>query len=286
MRGRWGRRPSSRDDRATPGSTALRTAMGRAAAGLPVAHAELPTAAARALRVADELGAPRLPALEAAAGAALDREQLVRAVEVAAAEGRGVARALVVAPLVVGPLTAAIVSDAPLAVWSTPVGRLVLLLALTLWMAGGLAVRLLVADATRVPGREDGPGDELLDLTAVALSAGASLPHALRLAGGHVGIRSAGAVALWLELGAAGEPPHAWREVATSLATARRDGLALADLVRSLAADRRRASHHHALQRAARLGARLTLPTALLLLPAAGLVVAAPLLHGLVAALG
>ena len=60
-----------------------------------------------------------MPALEAAAAAARDRDELARAVEVAAAEGRGVARALVLAPPVVGPLTALLVSDAPLAVWST-----------------------------------------------------------------------------------------------------------------------------------------------------------------------
>ena len=39
------------------------------------------------------------------------------------------------------------------------------------------------------------------------------------------------------------------------------------------------------MQRAAKLGARLSVPTTLLLLPAAGLVVAAPLVHGLVTAL-
>lgn len=267
---------------AAPGSTALQVAIARASAGLPTEVGDLPARARRAVGLADQLGAPRVPVLAAVAAAAQDREDLVRAVEVAAAEGRSVARALVLAPPVAGPLAALLITDAPFAVWATPAGRAVLLVAVSLWIAGGLTVRALVARATspRVPAAV-GPDDELLDLVSVALSAGAGLPHALRLAGAAVDSAAECArVALWFELGAQDGPPHGWEQVAGVLVEARRDGLPLAALVRSLAADRRRAEHHRAMQRAARLGARLTLPTTLLLLPAAGLVVVAPLLHG------
>lgn len=279
------------DHGATPvaagGDAHLRAAIARAEAGLPLDPDDLPPRAARAVAMADRLGAPRVPALEAAAAAARDGDELVRAVEVAAAEGRSVARALVLAPPVVGPLTAVLVSDTPFAVWSTTPGRAVLVLAGVLWLVGGLVVRGLVRHATQVPvGTATGPGDELLDLVAVALSAGSSLPHALRLAAELAGAGTHGArAALWLELGARGAPPTGWAEVAEVLASARRDGVPLVGLVRSLAADARRVAHHQALRRAARLGARLTVPTTLLLLPAAGLVVAAPLLHGALAAL-
>lgn len=257
----------------------LRLALARAAAGLPVDDRGLPAPARRALQVADRLGAPRGPALEAAIATARDRTDLRQAVEVAAAEGRSVARVLVLAPPVLGPLTALLVSDAPFAVWTTGPGRLVLLLAAVLWGAGWLVVRGLVRRATTPPAAvADGPDDAVLDLVAVALAGGASVPHALRLAGPGDG--AAARVAMWFELGGRGPLPSGWDEVAHALALARADGVPLAGLVRALAADRRRDRHHLAMQAAARLGARLTLPTTLLLLPAAGLVVAAPLLHG------
>ena len=103
------------------GDAELRVATARAAAGLPIDAGDLPEHAGTAIRLADALGAPRVPALEAAAVAARDRDELARAVEVAAAEGRSVARALVLAPPVVGPVTALLVSDTPFAVWATPV---------------------------------------------------------------------------------------------------------------------------------------------------------------------
>lgn len=269
------------------GDTVLRHQIARAGAGLPIDLTELPPAAARAVRLASRIGGPRVPALEAAAAAARDRDELSRAVQVAAAEGRSVARALVLAPPVVGPVTALFVSDAPLAVWSTHLGRVVLLLAVVLWMAGGLAVHVLVRRAVAPRDRATaGPSDELLDLVAIALTAGAGLPQALRHAGRLTGSGDCVRVALWLELGALGPPPPGWEEVGAVLAAARRDGVPLAGLVGALAAEHRRAAHHMALQRAARLGARLTLPTTLLLLPAAGLVAAAPLLHGVLVALG
>ena len=112
-------------------------ALARAAAGLPVDGAALPPRVASAVAVATELGAPLVPVLEAALQVEAGRRDLLRAVEVATAEGRAVARGLVLAPPIVGPLTAVLVTDAPLAVWATPVGRMVLALAVGLGEAAG-----------------------------------------------------------------------------------------------------------------------------------------------------
>lgn len=279
---------------AVTGEVALRAAAARAEAGLPVATTDLPPVAVRALEVAEALGAPRAPALRAAAAAERERVELDRAVEVAAAEGRSVARGLVLAPPVVGPLTALLVSDTPFAVWSTPTGRVVLAAAVALWLAGLLVVRALVRAALGKRRTAGGSDDEALELVGIALAAGVGLPQALRLVTGVGAPRGVcdhlPRLALWLELGGHDAPPaetpEPWGHVGTVLAGARRDGVPLAPLARSLAVALRREAHHDAMQRAARLGARLTLPTTLLLLPAAGLVVAAPVLHGALAALG
>ncbi len=266
-------------------TVALQAAIARAAAGLDVDASSLPSRVRDVLAVAGRLGAPRAPALEAAAAAARDRADLAQAVDVAAAEARSVARGLVLAPPVVGPLTAVLVSDTPFAVWGTTPGRILLAVAAALWLLGALVVRTLVR-AAAAPVPAPGPDDHTLDLLAVALSAGIGLAASLRLVAGAAADARLAAVALWLELGARGPAPGGWEEVADVLAGARRDGVPLAGLARSLATARRRRDHHAAMQRAARLGARLSVPTTLLLLPAAGLVVAAPVLHGAIAVLG
>jgi hypothetical protein len=264
----------------------LALASGLAAAGLGIDVDALPVRAARAVRLADELGAARGPVLQALAAVDQDHDEQRRAVEVAAAGGRSVARGLVLAPPLLGPATALLVSDEPFAVWATPVGQVVLALAVACWVTGALVVRLLVTRALRAPRARSPVDDEFLDLVAVAVTAGLGPSAAVRRAGAVLDeVPTAGALALWLELGAAIAPPTGWEEVGPSLGAAVRDGRPLGPLLRAHAATRRRAAHHEALQRAARLGPRLTVPTTLLLLPAAGLVVAAPLVHGLVAAL-
>lgn len=281
----------SRDTTSRAGTTsadALAQAVERLEAGLEVAPVGLPPRARRALELAGRCGAPRAPALRAAAAAEVDRLEVLRAVDLAAAEGRSVARALVLAPPVVAPLVAALVTDAPFAVWATAPGRAVLVVVVLLWAAGAFTVRRLVAGATALGAAAEVGDDEALDLVAVGLGAGLGLPSALRAAGRCLGgdrCRDLGAVAAWFEFG--GDPPAGrWRAPALALAGARRDGLPMASLCRRLAAEARVEARHRALTRAARLAPRLTLPTTLLLLPAALLVVAAPLLHGLVAAFG
>lgn len=260
-------------------------ALARAAAGLRVDIESLSPRVARAVRLATDLGAPLVPVLEAALQVETERRELLRAVEVATAEGRAVARGLVLAPPLVGPLTAVLVTDAPFAVWTTQVGRSVLVVAIGLWLAGVAVVRGLVRRAL-APDTAGAARAEHLELAAVPAAAGLAPAAALRVAAGTTGAQAAaGRLALWLELGAVGPPPAGWSEVGTKLAAARHDGLALAPLLRALARGARQEQHHTAMQRAAKLGARLSVPTTLLLLPAAGLVVAAPLVHGLVTAL-
>ena len=260
-------------------------ALARAAAGLPVDGAALPPRVASAVAVATELGAPLVPVLEAALQVEAERRDLLRAVEVATAEGRAVARGLVLAPPIVGPLTAVLVTDAPLAVWATPVGRMVLALAVGLWILGAAVVQWMVRRAL-TPDPAQAREAERLELAAVAAAAGLAAPAAIRVASEATdGDEAAGRIALWLELGAVGPPPSDWADVGARLAAARHEGLAVAPLLRAMGRGVREEQHHLAMQRAARLGARLTVPTTLLLLPAAGLVVAAPLVHGLVSTL-
>lgn len=270
-------------------SVDLEVAVARCAAGLPVDPATVPPRARRSLAVAERLGAPRADVLRAASASLAAEEELARAVAVAAAEGRSVARALVLAPPVVGPFTALLVTDEPFAVWATPLGRTVLVLAACLWLAGAGVVRRLVRSALRPARSGAGPSPELLDLVGIALLGGLTLPAALRLAAAEGPAQAAGrtsAAAMWLELGARGPSPGGWESVGPRLAAAAADGVPLAPLVAALAAAARSAEHQRSLQCAARLGARLTLPTTLLLLPAAMLVVAAPLLHGALGLLG
>lgn len=268
---------------AVSGPDTAAEAVARARAGLPVAPEALPGGVGHAVRLARELGAPLVPALDAAIRSGLATEELRRAVEVAAAEGRAVARGLVLAPPVLGPLAALLVADQPFAAWATTAGRTVLGVAALLWVAGALVVHAMVARA--LPPAVSRPTDaDLLDLVAIALDAGLALPAAVRRAAAHLGREEDGAaLALWLELGGRGRPPAQWDEFGPVLHRALCDGAPQAGLARSLAGATRRATHHSAMQRAARLGTRLALPTTLLLLPAAGLVVAVPLVHAAVA---
>ena len=267
----------------TPAELARR----RAEAGLPVDATALSSRARRALRLADELGAPRGPVLAAVASGEAAALALRREVEVAAAGPRAVARGLVLLPPLVGPATALLVTDDPFAVWTTPLGHLLGAAAVACWLGGLVVVRLLVRRAAAAPSapRHGAAADEVLDLLATAVAAGSAPSAAARRVGRVTGDDAPVRLALWLELGGATTPPDGWEDVGPSLIAAVRDGLPLVPLLRGLAAGVRRAEQHVALRRVARLEARLTLPTTLLLLPAAGLVVAAPLVHGLLGAL-
>lgn len=275
-----------------PQHGALALARARAKAGLPVTITDLPGRAVHrdALALAVELGAPLAPVLAVVEEVARADDELVAAVRRASAEGRAVAVGLVVAPPLLGLAAGALVADQPLAWAVTPVGRALLLVAATLWLAGALAVWVAVRRAARPP-----PGDdEAFVLAATAIRAGEPLPQALRRAGavlaggdrrpqparGPPGVGDLEALALWLELGGRAAPPASaaatWRVLAAGVT----DGVALAPLLDELGRRARSQRRDLALERAARLGARLSLPTALLLLPAGLLLAAGPLLLG------
>ncbi len=265
--------------------TPTAAAQFRVVAGLPVDHTTLPRRARRALALADELGAPRGPVLavigEVERAARARHEELALAL----AGPRAVARGLVLAPPVVGPATALLVSDTPFAVWATTPGRFVAALAASLWLVGWVSVRLLVRRAVSVPSTGGPDRDEVLELLAVAVAAGCPLTAATRRVGSVLRTQDVAALGLWLQLGAVAAPPRGWEADGPTLAAAHQDGAPLVSVLRGLAAADRRERHHAAMGRIARLEPRLTLPTTLLLLPAAGLTVAAPLVHGLLVAL-
>lgn len=171
-------------------------------------------------------------------------------------------------------------------------------------VAGGGSGWLLVGAALAVSGRPllgllaglpalragrpvPAPGrDELLELACVGLRAGLPLGHALRRAGGVLPHLSdaAARLALWLELGAVGEPP-CLPDLAAPLARTHRLGAPVLPVAERLAAGLRAAALQRRLEAAERLPVQLTVPTTLLLLPAALLVVLAPVLDAALAPL-
>ena len=277
----------------------LALARARATAGLPVDQSNVggDVVARRALGFAAELGAPLVPVIDSLAEGERARARLTAEVRRASAEGRAVATGLVAGPPLLGLATAGLVTDDPVGVLLSPAGRLLLLAAATLWLVG----LVLVLGALRRASVPRAATDGLFVLVATALRAGEPLSTALRHADrllDAVPSRGSGrratrdpprprrrvrredpaALALWLDLGAGGEAPAGWGSVATALSSALAAGVALAPLLDELAADRRAAVHDDALERAARLGATLAVPTALCLLPAGLLLAAGPLL--------
>lgn len=117
----------------------------RVAAGLPVgSDLGLAPRVERAVRVADEVGAPVLAALDAAADAEDDAARSRRAIAVASAQTRAVAGGLLAAPLVLVPGLGRLVGVDLVAFYSTGPGRVVLGLGIGMLAAGALVIRGLV----------------------------------------------------------------------------------------------------------------------------------------------
>lgn len=137
----------------TAGTAALdEVALHVAAGGRSSLPPDLPERCARAVRLADAVGAPVLEALEAARSAAEDAAAGARAVGVASAQGRAVAGVLLCAPLVVTPVLTRIVGVDALAFYTAGIGTVVLLAATALYVLGAVTVRALVRQAG-APGR-------------------------------------------------------------------------------------------------------------------------------------
>ena len=235
----------------------------------------------RGLALAAALGAPLLPAVEAAMDAEDDEQRARRAIAVSTAQARTVARGLMLAPLVLAPLIARLAGADALAFYRTSTGRSVLVAGVALLLAGGGLARLLIARAARPAA--DAQLEEVVELVAVALSAGVGTAAALRAVADLVpaardGLRR---LALDRDLGVRRAPPRgapdALRRVDEVIEVAATLGAPAVPTLRRLARDLRAGELARVLAAAERLPAQLTLPTTLLLLPATLLLVGAPL---------
>jgi pilus assembly protein TadC len=259
----------------------------RLAAGVGVDdERDLSARVRRALAVARDVGAPLLPAVDAAAAAEDDAARSRRAVAVATAQARTVAGGLVLAPPLLVPLVGGLAGADVWAFYAAPAGRSVLGVGLGLLAAGALVARALVRRAAR-PGPSAGL-EEVVELVATALGGGVGPSAALRTVADLEDGPSAGraaqlrTIALEVDLGL---DPGRGRDGSDAVARLRAAlGLAVAvgapagPVLRRLAADLRAEDLARVLSAAERLPAQLTVPATLLLLPAAVLLIAAPIL--------
>ncbi len=115
--------------------------------------AQLPARCRRAVDLAERIGAPLLPTVEAARAALEDQRRAERAVTVASAQTRVVAGGLLVAPLVLVPGLARLVGADLLGFYTSGVGVLVLMVGLSLLLLGAVLVAALVRRVGRRPTR-------------------------------------------------------------------------------------------------------------------------------------
>lgn len=235
----------------------------------------------RGVEVARMLGAPLLPAVEAAVEAEDDDARAVRAVAVSTAQARTVARGLTFAPLALVPSVGRLAGVDTVDFFLGTAGRIVLLIGLALIATGSLLARLLIAHAARPA--PDVELEEVAELLASALTGGTGMAAALR-AVADVAPRQAlrlRQLALDLDLGIRrprdGREPDALARMRDVLITADELGAPVAPTLRRLARDLRGAELARVMAAAERLPAQLTVPTTLLLLPATLLLVGAPL---------
>jgi len=257
------------------------------AAGVPLPRGVRLTARVqRALSVARLVGAPLLPAVDAAAAAEEDAERAVRAVTVATSQSRTVAVGLVLAPVLLVPFVARLAGTSALDFYLSAAGRGVLAVAATLLAAGALVARVLVRSTMR-PAR-DGAVEEAVELVATALSAGSGTAAALRVVAAVLPAQapSLRQLALDLDLSHArdasvpgGDEPHGVRRLRRVITGAAELGAPAVPTLRRLARDLRADELARVMAAAERLPAQLTFPTTLLILPATVLLVAAPLIE-------
>ena len=245
----------------------------------------------RAVAVATDVGAPLLPAVEAASEAEEDDVRAVRAVTVSTAQARTVARGLTLAPLLLVPLIGRLAGVDVVAFYREGAGRLILLVGVALLIVGGAVARLLIARAA-VRDR-DADLEEVAELVASALAGGSGSASALRAVAAVVPRQAhrLRQLALDLDLGIRRSPladdPDALIRLREVLATAVEVGAPVAPTLRRLARDLRAAELARLMAAAERLPAQLTVPTTLLLLPVTLLLVGAPLVaSGLARVLG
>lgn len=168
---------------ATDGDAALtRLRLQVAGGGRPPRRgAQLPPDAAATLALADRVGAPLLPVLDAADDAERHRRRVAREVATATAPARSVGLGLVAMPVLVVPVLGRVLGIDLLAFYRTPVGMITGGVAVALWAAGAAIVMAMVRHADREP-RPAGPTPRVLGaalVATVAVSPWAALPAAL-----------------------------------------------------------------------------------------------------------
>lgn len=314
-----------------PPAVTLADLRSRLVAGHPPGDLRgLPVRVRDAVTLARRMGAPVLPALDAALGALDDDRRRDRALRVATAQARAVAGGLLALPVVLVPglgrlldldllgfyrtgggvavaaiaaalvVTAAVVTGLALRRATRPRPRahtgslafpvLVTLAAASLAgpvVAAGVATVAAVLrqrSATRVPADLDA----VVDLVATALAGGGSVGAALR-AVADLGVgptTELRRLALCHELGHPA-PAGPLAPLAAVLVSSAEWGAPAVPTLQALARDLRAEALSEALAAAERLPAQLTFPTALCLLPAAVLLIGAPLVtDGLATAAG
>lgn len=211
----------------------------------------------RGVEVARMLGAPLLPAVEAAVEAEDDDARAVRAVAVSTAQARTVARGLTFAPLALVPSVGRLAGVDTVDFFLGTAGRIVLLIGLALIATGSLLARLLIAHAARPA--PDVELEEVAELLASALTGGTGMAAALR-AVADVAPRQAlrlRQLALDLDLGIRrprdGREPDALARMRDVLITADELGAPVAPTLRRLARDLRGAELARVMAAAERL---------------------------------
>ena len=241
----------------------------------------LPPRVRRGVLLATGLGAPLLPAVDAAAEAEDDDARARRAVAVSTAQARTVARGLTAAPLVLVPTIGRLAGVDALGFYRSGPGRGVLLVGVALLLLGGMLARAIIGHASRPAG--DVELEEVAELVAVALGGGAGTAFALRAVADVMPAQSGWLrrLALDIDLGVHRpvpvDEPSARERIRDVLTAASELGAPAVPTLRRLARDLRGAELARVMAAAERLPAQLTVPTTLLLLPATLLLVGAPL---------
>ncbi|MBY0689031.1 type II secretion system F family protein [Microbacterium marinilacus] len=243
----------------------------RAAAGVPLPEAieaegdadDAWLDIAAAWEVAATVGAPLADCLRSVAAALRDAQEARDDVRIALAEPAGTARLMTWLPLAGLLLGGALGFDVLGVLFAQPVGIACLVAGAALLLVARGWTRRLVRAAQPLPGM---PGMHA-ELTAIALSGGASIERAEHLVAQ-----------------APGGPRAGGGETASVLALSREAGVPGVELLRAAAAHERHASRTEGRLRAAKLGSRLLLPLGACTLPAFLCLGVAPMLLGVLAA--
>lgn len=210
-------------------------------------------------RVATEVGAPLAPALRAAAGSLRDLAVADRAAQVALAGPRATARLVVAMPAVAVVFGALLGYDTIGVLLGSPVGWACLVVGAALMVAARAWSARLVA---RAAAADPLPGLGL-DLLAVALSGGASLPRARSIV-----LEAVEALGL----------PHPPGSAEAVIAVAEAVGAPMVELLRAEADELRRSAAASAAERSAALETSLMVPLGVCVLPAFVVLGVVPLL--------